>query len=234
MKPEFEELGSWRRTTDAPLTVLAIGSLPILLLNFVSDRLSTSDMRFLYVVDVFIFALFAVDWVVEFYLVRKRGLYFRTEWPNLLIVLAQLIALLPALGVFAVLRAARGLRILVTLGRIFGVLLASSRQQGLQELREKLARIATGLAGFIWITSAVAFTLAEDVGDGRRVGSFFDALWWSASTITTVGYGDIYPTTAVGRLIAVLTMLTGISTLAVVTARIATFLIKDEKPQAQA
>ena len=59
--------------------------------------------------------------------------------------------------------------------------------------------------------------------------SFFDALWWSAATITTVGYGDIYPVTAAGRIIAVFTMVVGVSTLAVVTARIAQFLISVEK-----
>jgi voltage-gated potassium channel len=85
------------------------------------------------------------------------------------------------------------------------------------------------MAGFTWITSAVGFTMAEDVGDGRRIQSFFDALWWSAATVTTVGYGDIYPVTAVGRVIAVFTMVVGISTLAVVTARIAQFLISADK-----
>jgi len=79
------------------------------------------------------------------------------------------------------------------------------------------------------ITSAVAFTIAEDVGAGRRINSFFDALWWSAATITTVGYGDIYPITYVGRIIAVFTMLIGVSTLAVVTARIAQFFLTEDK-----
>ena len=85
--------------------------------------------------------------------------------------------------------------------------------------------MAFGIAGLTLISSAVAFTIAEDVGDGRRINSFFDALWWSAATITTVGYGDIYPVTTAGRIIAVFTMVVGISTLAVVTARIAKFLI---------
>jgi voltage-gated potassium channel len=53
-------------------------------------------------------------------------------------------------------------------------------------------------------------------------------LWWAAATITTVGYGDIYPVTPAGRIIAVFTMIVGISTLATVTARIAQFLIKSD------
>ena len=80
----------------------------------------------------------------------------------------------------------------------------------------------------VWISSAVAFTLVEDVGSGRRVESFGDALWWSAATISTVGYGDIYPVTTVGRLIAVFTMIVGVSTFGVLTASIARALLSEK------
>ena len=57
---------------------------------------------------------------------------------------------------------------------------------------------------------------------------FFDALWWSAATISTVGYGDIYPITAAGRVIAIFTMVIGVSSFAVVTAKVAQFLIRND------
>ena len=78
------------------------------------------------------------------------------------------------------------------------------------------------------LSSAVGFTLVEDVGNGKRIHSFFDALWWSAATISTVGYGDIYPITAAGRVIAIATMLIGVSSFAVVTAKVAQFLIRND------
>ena len=77
-------------------------------------------------------------------------------------------------------------------------------------------------------TSAAAFTVAEDVGVNGRIHSFFDALWWSLSTITTVGYGDIYPVTTAGRIIGGFTMIVGISTFALVTAKIAQFLVRSD------
>ena len=114
------------------------------------------------------------------------------------------------------------------LSRVFAIG-SASRNLGRKYFKEKAASLAFGVAGLTLITSAVAFTLAEDVGNGRRIESFFDALWWSAATITTVGYGDIYPVTVTGRIIAVFTMIVGISTLAVVTARIAQFLISVDR-----
>jgi hypothetical protein len=90
-------------------------------------------------------------------------------------------------------------------------------------LRSHVAGLALGIAGLTWITSAVAFTLAEDVGQDGRIESFLAALWWSSTTITTVGYGDIARITTVGRIIGVMTMVVVISTFAVVTARIAQF-----------
>jgi voltage-gated potassium channel len=138
-----------------------------------------------------------------------------------------LFALLPTLGFLGILRGVRALRVAGTLIRIIGIGTAS-KEQGRKFFKEKAASVAFGMAGLTLITSAVGFTIAEDVGDGRRIQSFFDALWWSAAPITTVGYGDIYPVTAIGRIIAIFTMIVGISTLAVVTARIAQFFISTD------
>lgn len=222
------KVARWRQQTDTPLTVLALGSLPILFLHFVADRLNTADIQFVFVVDVVVLVAFLADYIVELSLSTNKGRYIRTEWLNALVTFAQVIALLPSFGIAGIFRAARGLRVVLTVARIFGIGVSASRNDGRRLLKEKAASLAFGLAAFTCVTSAVAFTIAEDVGDGRRVDSFFDALWWSTSTITTVGYGDIYPVTTIGRMIAIFTMLVGISTLAVVTARIAKFLIRED------
>ena len=220
-------LATWRRRTDIPLLLIAVGSLPLLLLEVVSDRLTPNDQNFITGVNVFVFVAFAIDYLVELCVTDNRKTYVKTQWASLLIVISQSLALLPALGFLGILRGVRALRIVGTLSRIIGIG-GATKEQGRQFFKEKAASVAFGLAGFTLISSAVGFTLAEDVGDGRRIHSFFDALWWSAATITTVGYGDIYPVTAVGRIIAVFTMIVGISTLAVVTARIAQFLISSD------
>ena len=222
------KLVTWRKWTDTPLLIIAIGSLPLLLLEIISHRLTSGDKTFLLVVNVTVFLAYAVDYVVEFLFTPEKGRYVRSEWSSLLIVIAQLFAILPAMSFLGFLRGARALRVISSLTRIIGISMAS-RSQGREILKKRATSFAFGLAGFTLITSAVGFTLAEDVGKDGRIQSCFDALWWSGATITTVGYGDIYPITAAGRIIAIFTMLVGISTLAVVTARIAQFLIKSDE-----
>ena len=222
------KLVTWRKWTDIPLLIIAIGSLPLLLLEIISHRLTSGDKTFLLIVNLTVFLAYAIDYVVEFLVTPEKGRYVRSEWSSLLIVIAQLFAILPAMSFLGFLRGARALRVVSSFTRIIGISMAS-RSQGREILKKRATSFAFGLAGFTLITSAVGFTLAEDVGKDGRIQSFFDALWWSGATITTVGYGDIYPITAAGRIIAICTMLVGISTLAVVTARIAQFLIKNDE-----
>jgi len=228
-KPSSEILSprlvKWRRWTDIPLIALAIGSLPILILELVQDRLSESDQTFITIVNVTLFVAFALDYLIELMLTRDRRHYVRTEWSSLLIALSQGLALLPALGLLGVTRVVRGMRPILFVWRLFVIGLAESRELR-TTLKNHAVSTAFSAAFLVWISSAVAFTVVEDVGDGQRVDSFGDALWWSAATISTVGYGDIYPITAVGRCIAVFTMITGVSTFGVVTAKLASILIK--------
>lgn len=221
-------LARWRRVTDLPLLVVAIGSLPLLLLELERSDLTRGDGLFLDATNLLVLAVFAVDYIVELALAQRRKTFVRQEWTSLTIVITQAVAVLPALAGFGVLRALRGaraLRGLVTLVRLFAIGGAAA-QQGRGILRRHAASFALGLAALTWLTSAAAFTLAEDVGDGRRIHSFFDALWWSTTTITTVGYGDIYPITGAGRAVGGLTMIVGISAFAVVTAKVAEFLVR--------
>jgi voltage-gated potassium channel len=228
-----ERLDRWRRATDLPLMALAVGSLPVLLLEVDRDQLPVGDRRFIDAVNLLVLVAFAVDYVVELALARKRPQYVRHEWLSLLIVVAQAIALVPAFAAFGVLRglrAARLFRLTAVVLRAAAIGGAASRD-GRRLLREHTGMIAFSVAGLTWLTSAAAFTIAEDVGAGRRIESFADSLWWSLSTITTVGYGDVYPVTAAGRIIAGFTMIVGVSTFALVTAKIAQFLVRtDEGP----
>jgi voltage-gated potassium channel len=60
----------------------------------------------------------------------------------------------------------------------------------------------------------------------ESIKSFRDAVWWSITTITTVGYGDFCPVTTDGRLVAVLLMIGGMSLIGMITAMVATWIVQ--------
>jgi voltage-gated potassium channel len=226
--PESTAILGWLRVTDVPMLVLAIGSLPLLLLELTRADLSDGDQLFLDIVNIVLLVAFGLDLIVKLALSRDRRQCLRGEWTSVAVVAAQLLTLFPSLAGFGALRALRGARALPPLIgflRLFAIGGVAARS-GRAIVRRRAASFALGLAGLTWLSAAVAFTLAEDVGEDGRLASFFDALWWSSATITTVGYGDVYPVTAAGRLVGVVTMVVGISSFAIVTAKVAEFLVR--------
>ena len=79
---------------------------------------------------------------------------------------------------------------------------------------------------FISYIAAIQITISERSIEGSNIKNFSDGLWWAVTTVTTVGYGDRYPTTTEGRLLAVLLMITGISLVGVITASVAAWFVK--------
>ena len=69
----------------------------------------------------------------------------------------------------------------------------------------------------------------ERDASGSSVKTLGDAIWWAGATITTVGYGDRFPITALGRSLAFLVMITGISLIGVITASIASWFVKSDE-----
>ena len=70
--------------------------------------------------------------------------------------------------------------------------------------------VLSTLALLIVIFGGIGVYLAEHTHEGANITNPGDALWWAVVTIATVGYGDYYPVTAVGQIIAVFVMLSGI------------------------
>src|SRR5262249_13833309 len=124
-------------------------------------------------------------------------------------------------------RAGRLLRVIIVAVRIIAIGGLSARD-GRRGIRQHAAKFALGLAGFTWITSAVLFTMVEDVRRHGPVESFFAALWWSLGRVTTAG-SDIDPATAAGKIVAGFTTVIGVAAFAIVTAKIADFLLRSDK-----
>ena len=87
--------------------------------------------------------------------------------------------------------------------------------------RVLLAVVATIFVG-AWLV-----LLFEERAKGSNIHDYPDALWWAIVTVTTVGYGDRYPVTEGGRIVAVILMLVGIGLIGTLTATVASVFIKE-------
>ena len=79
---------------------------------------------------------------------------------------------------------------------------------------DKLAILLISTTAIILVGSTAIF-LIESGHPDSQITTLLDALWWTVSTVTTVGYGDIVPVTVAGKIMAIFFMLSGISILGV-------------------
>ena len=78
---------------------------------------------------------------------------------------------------------------------------------------------------FLTYMAAVQITVVERVQESGNIKTFGDGLWWAITTVTTVGYGDRFPVTTEGRVLAFGLMIVGISLIGVITATVAAWFV---------
>lgn len=185
-----------------PLFVLALSVLAILLLGAgVVLPLSPEAAQVLDYADTLVCVFFLADFVVQLVRAEDRWRYFRT-WGWL-----DLISSIPLIGVLRIGRIARIARLLRVLR---GFRAARAMTSLLLEQRAQSGILAAGLIAVVLIIIASLAVLVVEAGADGNIRTAEDALWWAVTTITTVGYGDRYPVTTEGRLIAVFLMFAGI------------------------
>ena len=121
-----------------------------------------------------------------------------------LIVIASLIA--PAfLENFAFLRVVRMLRLM----RSYHLLKELRDASGWFRRNEEILQSAVNLVVFIFVVTAVVFVVEDDRNE--NINTYLDALYFTVTTLTTTGYGDITMTDSVGRFMTVLIMIFGVA-----------------------
>jgi voltage-gated potassium channel len=140
-------------------------------------------------------AVYAVDVYIRARLARRHWHYVATHWPSLMVVVVP-----PLRVIFSV----RLIRSVFRRGHL-----------------ERFLAVALLLV----VNGAVAVYFYERHAGGSNIHTLGDSLWWAMVTVTTVGYGDYYPVTTLGRIAALFIMAIGILTLAVVTAQVASSFV---------
>jgi len=188
-----------------PLIVLAVVFLGAYAWPVLDPDLSADAQRACDAVVFLVWVVFLVDYVVRLVLAEHRSTFVRRHLLDLASVG------LPLLRPLQLLRLVRALTIL-------------ERKLG-ESLQSRIAIYVGAVVTLILTISSLAVLDAERDANGATITTIGDAVWWSFTTITTVGYGDQYPVTTTGRAIAVALMISGIALLGVITAALASALI---------
>lgn len=115
----------------------------------------------------------------------------------------------------------RPLRLLLLL-----TLLRAINRGGAVSLRGRVGVYVGAGSVLIGLVAALSVLEAERGAPGSTITGFGDAVWWACTTMTTIGYGDTYPVTALGRTIGVGLMVAGVALLGAVTATAASWLVQ--------
>ena len=207
MPQELTPVEKWERTSEVPLLLLATAFLVAYALPVLVPGLDPDVADFLNIASWTVWCAFAIDFAIRIWLAEPRKPYIRKHWYDV------------ALIVVPMLRPLRLLRLLA-----FARILNRSAVGG---LAGRVSVYVFGIAAMAVGLGALAVLDAERDAPDANITTFGDALWWSSTTVTTVGYGDRFPVTTEGRIIAVALMLVGIAVVGSVTAVIASWLIEN-------
>lgn len=181
---------------------------------------------FLIVLDNIALVLFIVDyilhWVTADYRDKRNGAWAFVLYPFTLNAIVDLLSILPSFlrvvnPSVKLFRVSRLLKIL----RFVKIIRYYEPLQIINSVLKKERRILLAVVGvavfYVYLTAVIMFNVEyENEIDGGKpmFTDFYDAFYWAACTLTTVGYGDIYPVSWIGRLIAMVSALVGVAIIA--------------------
>jgi voltage-gated potassium channel len=208
LRRRYEELSQW------PLVALALLFVAAYAWGVLRPGLPDWLLTTLHGVTVVAWPVFLADYLLRLALAEQRGRFVRQNWVDGVAVLLPLLRPLRLLS-------------LIRVVRVLDRRLTTS-------LHGRVAAYVTLTASLVVFMASLAVYDAERGAPGASITHYGDALWWALTTITTVGYGDEYPVTEQGRLVAVLLMVGGIALLGVVTAAVASWFVGRVTEAAQA
>ncbi|NQN50552.1 potassium channel family protein [Streptococcus suis] len=199
---------------DKGMTYLAIVYVFLIVLELMDDSIANSIGY--NVLDWLLWFIFVCDYFINLYFADDSIEYIQNH-------ILELIAIIPFDSFFSFLRLGRLARLfrLVKVARIFAL---SNRFW--DTVNRLLHTNSLSKVLLLNISAVLTSSVLLSIIEGK---SFFDAVWWSIVTMTTVGYGDIVPQDTISKIIAILLMLVGICTFGMVTSTITRFFSETER-----
>lgn len=212
--PAFRRLKFWN---DLVIVAFAIASMIFLGLEF-GTKLSIGQLHLLHVLDITIAFTFLADFVFRLHKAKDKRHFIIFHW-------WELLASIPITNTIT--QGLRGLRFLRIL-EIVAVLRVTGRLEVTGEVFGSYTKFPYVIEAFstiiaVLFAGSVGF-FALEYGHNPNVHSLWDAFWWATTTMTTTGYGDIYPVTTAGRVLAMGLMFTGLITAALLTSVMVRYL----------
>ncbi len=178
------------------------------------------DILLFNIIDKVTVTIFIIDyilrWITADYLFEKKSFLSFLKYPFTLMAIIDLISILPSLTIvnsgvrilriFRMIRAMKVFRVFKTMRYSKSIRIISSV---ISKSKDSLVAVCILAAGYILISALVIFNVEPDTFD-----TFFDAIYWATVSLTTVGYGDIYPVSTLGRIITMISSIFGIAIVA--------------------
>jgi len=202
------------------LIAVIIGSLDIL------GKISLETSQPLFITDTVILVVFAIDYFVRLYFSKDKKVFFKKN-------IFDLISIIPFNACFFMFRVTKLFR-LAKFIRFIKILKFIRLIAFLERFSNKFNKFlhTNNLIYVLYFTIASVFLGATGIyitENNKTIHSFGDAVWWAFVTTTTVGYGDISPSTPIGRIIEGVLMIVGIGFLSLLTGTISTFFIDKKR-----
>ncbi len=197
------------------LTIYVLGALAVDALYDLPKETS----RLLEYIDHFICGIFILDFIIRFAQAERKWQFMKSGWIDLL-------SSIPAVGYLRVGRIYRLIRLLRGL-RAFRSVRAILKHVFQDKAQGTFISVSI-IALLLVIFSAIAI-LQVETAPNSNIKTAEDALWWAYVTITSVGYGDKFPVTSEGRIVAALLMTTGAGLFVTFTAYVASWFVGEKE-----
>ena len=194
----------YETATSIPLVTLSIVFIAAYSVQVLDTHLPAEARLALTIVIIVIWVVFAVDYLIRLLLSPNRKAYFKATLRELLSVV------IPVFRPF------------LLLSHLKQIPFFRSRS-GASVRTTVVIHAALFVILFVYSISLAVLAVERDA-PGATITNFGDAIWWACVTVATVGYGDVYPVTAFGRLLAVILMAGGIAIVGIATATIVSYL----------